>query len=106
MRIGILSIMLLFLISCASTLNIKMSCRHKALSVAAAAQQYYPVRIAVGEWKGVNHVQTQAYIDNQWAFVKQPQNGNELKITNMQNFKVKGYMTLKEYFNILVENHE
>lgn len=99
-----LIIISIFLTSCTPTLNTKILCRHKALSVATAVRQHYPVRIAIGKWKGINHVQSQAKINGKWRYIKG--NQNKVVITHLNNFKVISHLDLKEYFNILMREQK
>ena len=98
-------VLMLFLASCAPTLqSTQLVCRHKALSIATAARQNYPVRVAIGKWKGINHVQPQAKVNSDWKYIKETR--NSLMITHLDDFKVEGYMKLKEYFNTLMEGQK
>lgn len=102
-KIILLAIMVIFfLMGCSPVLkNSKIVCRHEALSIASAAQENYQVRIAVGEWKEVNHVQPQIYLNGEWIFIGKAHNGHRLKIRVMEDFKVVEYISLERYFSIL-----
>ena len=45
-------------------------CRHKALVCAIVAAERFPVRLVVGFLNGIPHVQTQAYWDKEWIYIR------------------------------------
>ena len=71
-------------------------CRHRALiSAFTFAGQGYPVRIAYGKSGSYAHVQAQAYVEDEWKFLRW--NGGEVWIGKKDNFAVTHTFTLREF---------
>jgi len=98
-----LLIALFFIFNGCSGINIQGVCRHNALYCASVAGEKYPIRIAVGKWDNINHVQAQALVNDGWKFLER-QGDSVITINELENFQILGYMNIKKYFNTLSKN--
>ena len=74
----------------------RTDCRHRALiSAFTFADKGYPVRIAYGQSGSYSHVQAQAYVEDEWKFLRW--NGGEVWIGKKDNFSVTHIFTLREF---------
>jgi len=76
-------------------------CRHKAFYVALVYYDSgYDVRLVHGLLQGKNHMEAQARVDGTWRWIDY----DLMLQAKPDGFEVLEYYTLKEYFEILMEN--
>lgn len=82
---------------CATTL--KPVCRHNAVLAALVAGERYPVRLAFGQASGhwQNHVEAQAFIDNEWQCLKVL--GNSIQTGSCDKYTIWEYMTVQQFIH-------